>query len=371
MTVGAVVLAAGQGTRFGADKVWQRVGGKPLWQWSFESLHSHPEVDSVGIVVAESAVEECRRLAPLASFIVSGGENRTASSRIAVDASSTDAVLIQDGARAFVSEDVVSRVVAGIQRTGAAAPAVPLVDTIRSVRSDGIELMDRSRMRAMQTPQGALRAWLMDAFSAGGEYPDEMSMIEAIGRPWEMVEGDPRSLKVTHAGDLPQVRALLGQCAIRTGFGHDIHRFSGDASRPLMVGGVQFEGAGLEGHSDADALLHAVVDALLGAASLGDIGVHFPNSDPEWKDKPSIEFLKYAGDLIRSEGWQIGNIDATVVAERPKIMAHSARIRSMIASALGCNVDAVSVKATTNEGLGSIGRSEGLAAYAVATLFEA
>ena len=137
-----------------------------------------------------------------------------------------------------------------------------------------------------------------------------------------------------------------------------------------MVGGIKFDGAGLEGHSDADALLHAVVDALLGAASLGDIGVHFPNSDPRWKDRPSIEFLKYAGDLIRIEGWQIGNIDATVVAERPKIMSEAERIRETIASALGCPIGIVSVKATTNEGLGSIGRAEGLAAYAVATLFE-
>jgi 2-C-methyl-D-erythritol 4-phosphate cytidylyltransferase / 2-C-methyl-D-erythritol 2,4-cyclodiphosphate synthase len=369
--VGAVILAAGKGTRFNGDKVWARLGGKPVWRWSFEAFLSNSRVDSVGIVGAAERLEEFRELAPEAAFVVAGGETRVESSRIAVDNCSGEAVLIHDGARPIVSQDVVDSVLDGIERTGAAAPAQALSDTVRSVRSDGFELLDRSNLRSMQTPQGARKDWLLQAYDQAGDFTDDIAMLEALGKPWEMVKGDPRSFKVTTAFDLHMLRGILGFSQTRTGFGYDVHRFSDDATRPLMVGGVEFEGFGLEGHSDADALIHAIVDAILGAASLGDIGVHFPNTDPQWKDRPSVEFLKYAARLVGERGWSIVNIDATVVAEWPRIMSQATAIRQVIAQAAGCSRDSVSIKATTNEKLGSIGRQEGLAAFAVATLREA
>jgi 2-C-methyl-D-erythritol 4-phosphate cytidylyltransferase/2-C-methyl-D-erythritol 2,4-cyclodiphosphate synthase len=222
----------------------------------------------------------------------------------------------------------------------------------------------------MQTPQGGLRDVLAQAhLQASEEHTDELALVDAAGLPYEIVPGDPENFKITTPDDLKRAEAMLGPIETRTGLGYDIHAFSRDAGRRLMLGGVFFEEElALEGHSDADVILHAAVDALLGAAALGDIGQHFSNTDPQWKGEPSVTFLKHAGALLHAGGWRIVNLDVAVMAERPKIMPRALEMRQAIGAALDMDVDRVSIKATTNEGLGAIGRGEGIAAYATATI---
>ncbi|HVT12699.1 MAG TPA: 2-C-methyl-D-erythritol 2,4-cyclodiphosphate synthase [Fimbriimonadaceae bacterium] len=367
MRVTAAVLAAGRGERFGGDKTSAALGDKPVWRWSFDSLLAHPRIDSVGLVVAPGSTH----LYDLseAAFIIEGGESRQESSRRAAEAGDGDIVVIHDAARPFVVPAVVDRVVEAIERVGAAAPAVSVPDTLRFRGSAGYELIDRSKTVAMQTPQGARRNVLMAAHaSADRIYTDEIALIEAMGAPYEIVEGDARSFKITTQTDMERARAWAGGGETRTGFGYDIHPFSADPARPLMLGGVRFEGAGLAGHSDADVVIHAVVDALLGAASLGDIGQHFPNTDPRWSNAPSSTFLGHARSELAKSGWSIVNVDIALIGEKPKVMPRSQEIRRVLAEILGVQPDRVNLKATTNEGLGSLGRAEGIAVHAVATI---
>jgi 2-C-methyl-D-erythritol 4-phosphate cytidylyltransferase / 2-C-methyl-D-erythritol 2,4-cyclodiphosphate synthase len=370
----AAILAAGRGERFGGDKMLLTLRGKPLWRYSFDRFLQHPEVDAVGIVCAEEMRDQYAREAPQAAFVVAGGSRRQDSAAAAVRAAQdAEILLIHDGARPFVSDQVISAVIAAAREHEAAAPAVPVTDTIKQANGESYGTLDRTKLVAMQTPQGALRSRLMQAMEAAGdrEFTDEMAMLEAIGIQPKLVDGEPENFKITHPADLQRAQARLGTPQVRTGIGYDIHRFSDDPTRRLYVGGVFFEGqAGLDGHSDADPLLHAAVDALLGAASLGDIGQHFPNTDPQWKDKPSLHFLRHAGNLLRQEGWRIVNLDATVIAEAPKIMKKATEIRAAIAEALEIEPSQISVKATTNEMLGAIGRGEGIAAMAIATIVE-
>jgi 2-C-methyl-D-erythritol 4-phosphate cytidylyltransferase/2-C-methyl-D-erythritol 2,4-cyclodiphosphate synthase len=258
-------------------------------------------------------------------------------------------------------------VIEAIGRCGAAAPAVPIADTLRIESGGAYELIDRSKTVAMQSPQGALRERLLNAHSAASQiHTDEIALV---GQPFELVPGDPGNFKITTAADLERARAMVGSMETRTGIGYDIHPFSTDASRPLMLGGVRFEDApGLEGHSDADVVIHAAVDALLGAAGLGDIGQHFPNTDPRWRGEPSLTFLRHAAAELLRSGWSVVNLDITMIAEKPKVMPRSGEVRGCLATALGIEVGRVSFKATTNEGLGSLGRGEGIAAHAVATI---
>lgn len=368
MRIGVVLLAAGKSTRFGGDKIRARLGGKPVWKWSYDTLRAHPLVSEIALVCSE--VEEFRGAAPDCDYVVLGGSSRQESCRMGLGKlERTDLVLIHDAARPFVSSELIQRVIDAAAEHRAAAPRVPVTDTLR--RQDG-EFVDRDSLFAMQTPQGAMLADLVRGHEqATREYTDDMALIQSLGIGPQWVEGDPKNFKLTTVDDLARARGIVGFKETRTGIGYDIHRFSEDPSRPLVLGGVRFEGAGLEGHSDADALIHAVFDALAGAMGLGDIGVHFPPSDERWRDRPSTEFLNWLRDAAADRGWKIVNIDATVIAERPKIMPMSETIRRVIAEHLGCGVDQVSVKATTNEGLGSLGRGEGVAAYAVATVTEA
>jgi 2-C-methyl-D-erythritol 4-phosphate cytidylyltransferase/2-C-methyl-D-erythritol 2,4-cyclodiphosphate synthase len=220
----------------------------------------------------------------------------------------------------------------------------------------------------MQTPQAAHHSVIAKAYSEStGEFTDEMALMESVGIQPTLVDGDPRNFKVTTPDDLLRAQAYVGYPEYRTGMGYDIHPVATDG-RPLMLGGVRFEGPGLDGHSDADVVLHAVTDALLGGAAMGDIGEHFPNTDPQWRGAPSVHFLEHAANLLRNEGWQIVNIDISVVAEFPKIMPKALEIRQAIGGATQIEPARISIKATTNEKLGAIGRSEGIAAFAVATL---
>jgi 2-C-methyl-D-erythritol 4-phosphate cytidylyltransferase/2-C-methyl-D-erythritol 2,4-cyclodiphosphate synthase len=369
MKVGAVILAAGKGTRFGGDKLRARLGGKPVWRWSFDVFAAHPRVESIVLVCPSGELDDWQSLA-LDAIVVEGGYSRQDSCQLGVSAlSGCTLALIHDGARPFVDAALVDRVIDATVESGAAAPVVPVSDTLRNL--DG-EIVDRDGLRAMQTPQGVNVAAILKAHSdTADEFTDDVALMQSIGIEPTLVAGDTLNLKITTEDDLAKARGIVGFRETRTGLGYDVHRFSSDPIRPLMIGGVRFEGAGLEGHSDADALIHAIVDAILGAASLGDIGVHFPNTDPQWKDRPSLDFLKSASEMVRRAGWAIVNVDASVISEKPKVMAQSAMIRQKLAEAIGISPDRVSVKATTNEGLGALGRSEGLAAFAVATLTEA
>lgn len=369
MRVVAAILAAGSGTRFGSDKTQLLLRGKPLWQYSFETYRSHPLVDDVGLV--GSTVNLDALLAAGASFAVLGGSTRTESARAALrSAGDADILLLQDAARPFVSADVITSVIRATERSGAAAPGVPVADTIRRVEGTHSEPLDRTGLFAMQTPQGVRVDLMQRAYDeVSKEFTDDISLLETIGVVPEIVPGEVSNFKITTPEDVARANAHLGFPETRTGIGYDIHPFETAAHRPLMLGGVLFEGAtGLKGHSDADVLLHAITDAVLGAASLGDIGKHFPPTDDQWKNRASIFFLQHAAALVRHAGWKIMNIDATVIAEQPKIMPRAEEIRTTIAKALDLDHSRVSVKATTNEGLGSLGRSEGIAAHAIATL---
>ena len=372
MNVCAVLLAAGRSSRFGQDKLWVELDGEPLWLRSFKTLSGCPGVNAVGIVGDSDRLSEFASLAPTAAFTVAGGEVRQESSRLGIEAVPVgfDTVLIHDAARAFVTPDLVQRVLDGIAKSGAAFPAVPQTDTVKIGSGESWSTPDRSSVVAVQTPQGAHRVLLQKAFQeCTGEFTDEASMLECLGIPVVAVEGDLANVKVTHPADLSRI---LGDVETRTGLGYDVHAFSKNPQRPMWLGGVQFDDLpGLEGHSDADALLHAIVDALLGAAGLGDIGLRYPNTDPRWKDAPSSIFLQETVELLCSQGWKIRHIDSTVLAERPKIMPRREEICAKIAELAGLSPGQVSVKATTNEGLGSIGRGEGIAAFAVATVVRA
>ena len=372
MKVFAAILAAGQGSRFGSDKTQIVLRGKPLWRWAFDTYNSHPSVDAVGLVGSEGNLEALRQVD--AAYCLAGGSTRQQSSRIAVSNVPTDydLVLIHDAARPLVSHTLISDVIRAATDSGAAAPALPVSDTIRKTRADGFELVDRSGLQAMQTPQAGRRDLLLTAHEqAKQEFTDDIALLESIGINPSLIPGEKRNLKVTDADDLHLLAGYLGPPETRTGMGYDIHPF-GDKSKPCMLGGVAFDDApGLEGHSDADVLLHAIVDALLGAAAMGDIGTHFPNTDPQWKDSPSTVFLLHAGGLINSAGWRILNLDATVIAEFPKVMKKAEAIRLEISRTLGIDSSRISIKATTNERLGAIGRGEGIAAFATATIIQA
>ncbi len=362
--VAAAILAAGSGTRFGADKTLLDLGGSPLALRSVDLFTSHPAVDLVLLVGADNLgiLDLPRGVVP-----IRGGQTRAESSRLALEALPPDVeiLLVHDAARPFATADLVNRVLAAVHEAGAAAPAVPVTDTIRSTE-EGLTLVDRTHLIAMQTPQGA-RVELLKAAQPDQNATDEMALLPPT---WKVVPGDPENFKITTKADYLRALAMLAPTPeFRTGLGYDVHRFSPDASRPLMLGGVHFEGhPALEGHSDADVLIHAAVDALLGAAALGDIGQHFPPSDQRWKNEPSLTFLKHAATLLTEAGWHVVNLDLALIAESPKVMPRSQEIRETLAKALDVTPDRVSLKATTNEGLGAIGRNEGIAAFATATI---
>jgi 2-C-methyl-D-erythritol 4-phosphate cytidylyltransferase/2-C-methyl-D-erythritol 2,4-cyclodiphosphate synthase len=371
--VAAVILAAGSGSRFGRDKMLVDLKGKPLWRWSFDAFRRHPQIDSVGIVCSAENYSAICAESDGAEFVVIGGAVRQQSSAVAAERAPEDAnvVLIHDAARPLVTQAVISAVIDGVLRSGAAAPGLPVTDTVKLVREGRVSNLDRSDLVTVQTPQGATRDLLIRAHKEAKEvYTDEMGLVEALGAGAEIVPGDARNVKVTTPEDLDKVLTLLGPRETRTGIGYDVHRFSKDEGRKLMLGGERFEGPGLDGHSDADVLIHAVADALLGAAGLGDIGVHFPDTEPRWKDEPSITFLIDVRRKLKESGWIARNVDVTVIAEIPKVMPRGEAIRANLARALDLDAARVNVKATTNETMGAIGRREGIAAFAVATIAE-
>ena len=372
MRVFAVILAAGKGERFGSDKVLQDLGGKPVWRWSYDLLSSHESVSGVGLVCSDTNIAA---ICPEdAAFIIVGGKSRQESSLIGIEncPSGTEIVLIHDGARPFLTNELVNRLISALSTHQAAIPGNPVIDTIKRVTKDGILNVERDGLVSVQTPQAARIDTLKEAHDlADREYTDESALLESLGIHVELVQGEPRNFKITLEEDLERARMMIQPSRIETriGLGFDVHRFSEDESLTLMLGGVAFPGEkALEGHSDADVIVHAVVDALLGSVAAGDIGQLFPNDDPANKNRASREFLEAAREIVAQTGFIVVNIDIAVIAEFPKIMKRSTDIRKNIAETLGIDPSRISVKATTNERLGSIGRGEGIAAHAVASV---
>ncbi len=368
MRVAAAILAAGSGTRFGQDKVLKLLRGKPLWQWSYDVFAGHPRITDIVVVASESNLAEFQARVQPPHRVVAGGSSRPDSSRIAAEATlSSEFLLVHDAARPFLTTELIDRILDSAIEHGASAPFVGVPDTIRQLDSSGATVLDRNRLMAMQTPQAASPAVLRAVWSQCEDATDEAGALEAANVPVAFVAGEPHNFKVTYPADWERARQVAGS-ETRTGLGYDIHPFSQDPERPLVIGGVRFEGPGLDGHSDADALTHAVVDAVLGAAAMGDIGLHFSNQDPRWKNCDSQHFLAAARELVGAEGWEIVNVDVTVVSELPRVMPKAPQVRAALAASMGIEPGRVNLKATTNEQLGSIGRGEGLAAFAVATL---
>jgi 2-C-methyl-D-erythritol 4-phosphate cytidylyltransferase/2-C-methyl-D-erythritol 2,4-cyclodiphosphate synthase len=374
MTVTALIVAAGSGSRMGGEvpKQYRMLGGKPVLRWAVESLICHPAVHSVRVVIGRGQQELAS--AALSGVdvgeLVEGGAERADSVRAGLAAAAGNAVLVHDAARPFCPAAVVDRLIASLEFYEGAAPVLPVGDTL--ARADGTfeGTVDRSGLVRVQTPQAFRLEALTAAYEAwtGPSPTDETTVMRSAGMKVAAVEGDPALEKLTLPADFQRAEQwVAGSLRPRTGMGFDVHAFGGDG--PLMLAGIEIpHNRGLAGHSDADVVLHAITDALLGAAGLGDIGEHFPPSDPRWKGAASSLFLGHAADLLRANGAILDHVDCTIVAEAPKVGPYRAAMRGRIAEILGLAVEQVSIKATTTEGLGFAGRREGIAAQAVASI---
>jgi 2-C-methyl-D-erythritol 4-phosphate cytidylyltransferase/2-C-methyl-D-erythritol 2,4-cyclodiphosphate synthase len=372
--VGAVLAAGGSGQRAGVAKQWLVLGGESVLRRAARALVACDLVDDVVAVVP--AGEEARGAAELAGLerparVVRGGAARADSVRAGLEAlPGCDVILVHDAARPFASAALVRAVALAAAETGAALAALPATDTVKRGASGRVTAtLERRELWLAQTPQGFRAPLLRRAFEAAGpaapEATDECLLVERLGEPVALVPGEPGNFKITGPGDVARARALL-EPAVAMGVGYDVHPFA--AGRRLVLGGVEFEGDGLQGHSDADICAHAIGDAILGAAGLGDLGRHFPDTDPRWKGVSSLRLLREIAAMAAERGWAVGNCDVTLAARRPKIAPRAEEMRARLAEALGVPPARVNVKATTGEGLGFVGRGEGIAAHAVALL---
>ena len=378
----ALIVAAGSGERFGGElpKQYLTLAGQPLLRRAIEAFASHPAVSGVQVVyqpthrnLYDEAVAGLALPEP-----VPGGATRQDSGRFGLEriaespAGAPDYVLIHDAARPLVDADTISRVIAALETAPAAIAAVPVIDTLKK-GVDGFTAgtVDRSGLWRAQTPQGFRFSAILEAHRrlAGAGLTDDAAVAEAAGLPVALVLGSPDNLKVTTPVDLDRAHRLLGATIpdIRTGMGFDVHRFApGDG---VMLCGVKVPHSHrLEGHSDADVALHALTDAILGAIAAGDIGSHFPPSEPKWRGVDSTVFLRHAADLVRQRGGVLGHVDVTIICERPKVGPHRDAMAARLAEVLEIEPGRVSVKATTTEKLGFTGREEGIAAQAIATV---
>ncbi len=373
----AVVLAAGSGSRMGHDrnKMFIRIGRYTVLERSLRAFEESGCFDRVVLVYRTCDKEETEQTATqtlsLPYMLVEGGSERQFSVHNALRAiGNADIVAVHDGARCFIEPEVIRACVEKALETGAAAAGVKTRDTIKVVDGDIIvETLDRSRLVNIQTPQVFAYDLLVKAHEAaaadGYIGTDDCGLAERLGHAVSFIEAGYDNIKVTTQEDILLGRMLAGE-TIRTGTGYDAHTLV--EGRPLILGGVTIPHThGLLGHSDADVLLHAIMDAMLGAAALGDIGKHFPCTD-EFKDASSIDLLKRTRDILTEKGFSVANIDATLIMQRPKVAPYIDEMRKRIAETLGIGIDAVGVKATTTEGMGFEGRGEGASAMASATI---
>ena len=371
MTVAAIILAAGRGTRAGGGlpKQWRTLAGQSVTERAVRAFSDHPNVDRLVLVVhADDQVPD-----HLAEFqIAIGGATRQASVLAGLCAveGTVDQVLIHDAARPIVRPDLIDRVLDGLRDCAGAAPALGMRDALWTGQAGRVtDTIRRDGLYRAQTPQGfRLEAILAAHRAFQGDAADDVEVALSAGLDVAIVEGDEDNLKITAAADFDRAARVLGESMdIRTGTGFDVHRFGPGNQVRLCGVDVPFD-RGLQGHSDADVGMHAVTDAIYGALAEGDIGRHFPPSDPQWKGTESAVFLAHARDLAADRGFAIGNVDCTLICEAPKIGPHAPAMQDRLARILEIDRDRVSVKATTSEKLGFTGRGEGIAAQAVATL---
>lgn len=391
----AILVAAGRSSRMGSDKLWADLWARPAWRWSLDALLAAPGLARVAVAVAPDAIDRFREALPPGSedrcLVVAGGEGRADSVIAGLWALSgagyddDTVVLVHDAARPGVTTALVNTVAAAAVEQPAVIPVVPVVDSLKRVRNDRVVgPVEREEVAAAQTPQaarlGALRAAIEESHAWGRPITDDAGALAAAGTPVHVVPGDPDNRKLTEPADLVAMRALLaaramplgihGESAtlapgVRCGIGFDAHRLV--TGRPMRIGGVAFpdEPLGPEGHSDGDAVLHALIDALLGAAALGDVGVLFPPGDDAWAGADSSDLVSRAVSTLAEHGWRPTSGDVAIAVARPAIASRREEIRDRIAHLLGVGSDAVSVKGTTSDGLGISGGG-GIAAWAVA-----
>jgi len=381
--VAAVVVAAGRGSRVGSavPKQFRLIGGAPMLRRSLSAFLEHPDVTLVqpvihrdDVALFQSSAAGLDVLAP-----IFGGATRQASVRAGLEAlarHAPDIVLVHDAARPFVTPALASRAIEAARNSGAAIPALAVTDTVKNVDANGFveSTLDRNHLRTVQTPQGfafsALLAAHRKAAQFGREdFTDDAALAEWAGMKVSVFEGDAGNIKITSAADFARAEAVsfaaLGD--VRTGSGIDVHAF--EPGDHVVLGGVPIpHNRALTGHSDADVVLHALTDAILGALADGDIGVHFPPSDPQWRGASSERFLRFAVNQLTKRGGRIAHLDINIVCEAPRIGPHRDAMRENIAGLAGITTDRVAVKATTSEKLGFTGRGEGIAAYATATV---
>lgn len=389
MRTEVILLAAGCGKRMqaGENKVFLPLGGIPILCRSVQAFQGL--CDALVLVVKPEEEEKAKALLSAyglmdaVTAIAYGGKERQDSVKngLMLLSQEESAVLVHDAARPLVTREVIERVIASVKEHGTGVAAVPVKDTMKQVDGEDkvVSTPDRARLRAVQTPQGFLKSILIRAHKQAEDRgmlaTDDAALVEALGIPVRLTEGSYGNLKITTPEDVISAEAALNRRAdnipsMRIGQGYDVHQLI--SGRKLILCGVEIpHETGLLGHSDADVALHALTDALLGAAALGDIGKHFPDSDPEYKGISSLLLLEHAVKLVEEQGFKVGNADVTIVAQRPKLSPYIPHMRENVAKALGTPLDAVSVKATTTEHLGFEGEEKGISAQAVCLLVRA
>ena len=376
-----MVAAAGGSTRMGQPKQHIQLGRYPVLIHTLLALQSADAVDEILLIARPEDIDTFMAQAAEAGITklrtaVAGGATRQQSvaNGLAALPAETTLVGVHDGARPLIDPNTVAAVIEAAAECGGAAVAVPVKDTLKRTDADGIiiDTPDRANLWRVQTPQvfdrAALCAAMEAAMAEGKDYTDDCQLMEAAGHKVKLVTGLDTNLKLTTPEDIALAKALMKESKdMRIGHGYDVHKLV--EGRDLILGGVKIDyEKGLLGHSDADVLTHAVMDALLGAAALGDIGKLFPDNDPAYKGADSIMLLRHVAKRVGEEGYTIGNIDATILCQRPKLAPHIPQMRQIIADACGIDVTCVSVKATTEEGLGFTGSGEGIASHCVCLL---
>lgn len=375
-TVSAIIVAAGSGTRMGRDKMLINLFGKSVLSRTVEVFSSTGFFDEIIIVCSEKNMDTfAEELKQYSVKLVLGGLTRGESSYAGIDAAQGEFLLIHDGARPLVTREIIENTLIACIKTGCAAAGVKSKDTIKTVTPDNMiaSTVDRETAVLIQTPQAFKKELIKSAYEKYGfQMTDDCALMEKMGAKVEIVDGNYENLKLTTAEDIVTAEGILrkrgiGGVGMRIGTGFDTHRLT--EGRPLIIGGVNIPyEKGLAGHSDADVLIHAVIDALFGAAALGDIGKHFPDTDEKYKGADSMLLLEEAVREVRNAGYEIGNIDVTLIAQAPKMAPHIDSMRENLARAMNVSAQAVSIKAKTNEHMGFTGRGEGIEARAVALI---